>query len=199
MENFWNQRYDREEYVYGTSPSTFFGKKLWDQKFGRLLLPGEGEGRNAVYAARKGWLVHAFDYSTVGAAKAIKLSRKEQVRFEYQISDTDSFEIAEDYYHLISVSFLHLLPEERRIFHRNMLLSLLPGGKIILEYFSKKQIDLDTGGPRNLNMLYDPEELKNDFEGAEILELHEEKVLLNEGLFHQGEAWVIRMECKKPE
>ncbi|MFW5644498.1 MAG: class I SAM-dependent methyltransferase [Bacteroidota bacterium] len=199
MKEFWNQRYDIDEFVYGENPSHFFGERLWDQKFGRLLLPGEGEGRNAVYAAKKGWFVHAFDYSNVAAAKAIKFSRKEQVRFEYQIADVRNFKTAEDFYHLIAIAFLHLPPEERICFHKEMIKSLKPGGTIIAEYFSKKQIDLNSGGPKNIDMLYDESELREDFKSLNILEIEEKLVEQEGGKVHDGEAWVIQLVGKKAE
>ncbi len=199
MKEFWNQRFDRDEFVYGKDPSLFFGKQLWDQKFGRLLLPGEGEGRNAVYAAKKGWFVHAFDQSNVAAAKAIKFSRSENVKFEYQITDMQDFETAEDYYHLVGVAFLHLPPDERIIFHKRIMKSLLPGGKIIAEYFSKKQISFDSGGPKNPKMLYDISELKQDFQDMKILHLKEMFISQEGGDFHRGNAWVLHLVCEKPE
>ncbi|MFW5820215.1 MAG: class I SAM-dependent methyltransferase [Bacteroidota bacterium] len=198
MKEFWNQRFDIDGYVYGTSPSHFFEEKLWDQKFGRLLLPGEGEGRNAVYAAKKGWFVHAFDFSNIAAAKAIALSRHEKVRFEYQISEVSNFETAADYYHLVGITFLHLPPNARKRFHYQMVKCLVPGGKLIAEYFSKKQLSLSTGGPKNPEMLYDIDELTGDFESLNIVEIHENLIDQQSGFAHKGEAWVIRLVCEKP-
>ena len=50
MKDFWNERYDEESYAYGNSPNVFFKQQLDKLKVGSLLLPAEGEGRNAVYA-----------------------------------------------------------------------------------------------------------------------------------------------------
>lgn len=199
MKEFWNARYDRDDFAYGTSPNSFFKEQLWDQKFGRLLLPGEGEGRDAVYAAKKGWLVHAFDYSEVAAAKAVVFAHNEGVKFEYQVTDIDSFETASNYYHLISVSFLHLSEELRMKFHKQMIDAVLPGGKIIAEYFSKKQIDLNSGGPKNIDLLYTKEQLQGDFSEIITLGLSEQLISLDNGSFHQDEAWVLRFFGKKPE
>lgn len=197
MKEFWNQRYSATEFAYGESPSTFFSENLWYQYYGRILLPGEGEGRNAVHAAKNGWLVHAFDFSEVAAAKAIGLSRKENVKIEYEIADVASFKTAENYYHLINISFLHLPSATRRSFHKSLVKYLRPGGSILAEFFSKKQIDYDTGGPKNLDMLYDIEELKSDFQEMDISILNEEFIDLDENNFHDGKAWVIRLIASK--
>jgi hypothetical protein len=199
MKEFWNARYDTDDFAYGKSPNSFFKEQLWDQKFGRLLLPAEGEGRDAVYAAKKGWLVHAFDYSEVAASKAVVFAHSEGVKFEYQVIDTENFETADEFYHLVSVSFLHLPEKERLNFHRKMVNSLLPGGKIIAEYFSKKQIDKKTGGPQNPELLYSVDDLKHDFSELNILHLTEELVLLENGNYHRDEAWVLRFVGQKPE
>ena len=63
MKDFWNERYGAPEYAYGTEPNVFFKQELDGLKPGRLLLPAEGEGRNGVYAAEKGWSVSAYDWS----------------------------------------------------------------------------------------------------------------------------------------
>ena len=49
MENFWDIRFKEEDYAYGTLPNAFFKETLNTYKpKGKLLLPAEGEGRNAV-------------------------------------------------------------------------------------------------------------------------------------------------------
>jgi len=76
MIDFWNARYAAAEYAYGTEPNAFFKAQLDQLTPGRLLLPAEGEGRNAVYAAKKGWEVVAFDQSDAGQKKALKLAKE---------------------------------------------------------------------------------------------------------------------------
>ena len=197
MREFWNQRFNSAEFAYGKLPNSFFGEQLWDQKFGRILLPAEGEGRDAVFAAKKGWLVHAFDFSEVAAAKAILFAASEGVKIEYQVSDVESFETAHDYYHFIAVSFLHLLPRIRKQFHKQMIQALAPGGTFIAEYFSLKQLSRNTGGPKNPNMLYTIEDLKEDLDGIDIMHISEELKEIENGLYHFDRSWVIRVKGLK--
>jgi len=198
MKKFWNERFRNEKFAYGQKPNSFFREQLWEQKFGRVLLPGEGEGRDARYAAQKGWLVHAYDFSEVAASKAVVSAFSENLKFEYQISSVEEFETALNFYHLVSVSFLHLPELIRKSFHSQLFDCLLPGGKVIAEYFSKQQIDRDSGGPKNPDMLYSREELASDLTDFNILNLTEEEVLLDNGSFHQDLAWVIRVVAEKP-
>lgn len=72
MKEFWNGKYSSKEYIYGTEPNEYFKSALEKYRPGTILLPGDGEGRNAVYAAKKGWQVTAFDFSNAAKEKAEK-------------------------------------------------------------------------------------------------------------------------------
>ena len=74
MKNFWDERYKAKTYVYGKEPNQYFAEKLRELEPGKILLPAEGEGRNAVFAARQGWEVSAFDSSSEGRKKAFLLA-----------------------------------------------------------------------------------------------------------------------------
>ena len=94
MKDFWNDRYGRAEYAYGKDPNVFFKEQLDLLPPGKILLSAEGEGRNAVYAAEKGWQASAYDWSENACRKAIQLAEEKKVSIDYQIcSLTDlSFE-----------------------------------------------------------------------------------------------------------
>jgi len=75
-DDFWNERYSKNKTLYGSIPNIFFRDQLKVLPHGRLLLPAEGEGRNALYAAGLGWEVDAFDFSTVAREKALALAKQ---------------------------------------------------------------------------------------------------------------------------
>ena len=191
--NFWNDRYSSDEYVYGTEPNQFFKEQI--QKInasGRLLLPGEGEGRNAVFAAKLGWNVDAFDQSSVAKMKAETLAKLNNVKINYSNVDLGKFVPQKNFYDCAAIIFVHLSPEIRSGFHSKIIESLKTKGKIILELFSKNQFRKDSGGPQNLDMLSTIEEIKNDFKGLKTIVLSEDNINLDEGAKHSGEASVIR-------
>jgi hypothetical protein len=192
MKAFWDERYALDEYVYGTAPNQFFKGHLDNLKSGHLLLPAEGEGRNAVYAAAKGWKVDAFDISEEGRKKALRLAKRENVEMNYEISDYLAFTSPRKY-DLIGLFYNHTDPETRFAFHSKLKSLLNEGAKIILEAFSKDQLGKSSGGPKQRDMLFDKEELRVDFEGLKIVYLEEQAVMLEEGRFHSGEASVVRM------
>lgn len=191
----WDQRYNVEEYVYGEEPNEFLKAKLDQLTPGRLLLPAEGEGRNAVYAARQGWKVTAFDNSVVGMEKAKKLAEKHQVYFHYLLSSYDDVELEEASFDVIALIYAH--SPERKAIHRKMLRYLKQGGLVLLEGFSKEQLDYGTGGPNRADMLFSNEELQSDFTGLSEMEVRTEVINLDEGEFHQGKASVVRFIGKK--
>ena len=196
--NFWDERFSENEYVYGTEPNRFFKEQLDKiDSAGKLLLPGEGEGRNAVYAAMKGWSIDAFDQSKVAKLKAEKLAEINKVSINYQVIDLENFRTLPNYYDCAGIIFVHLPKLIRTSFHKTVSNSIKPGGKLILELYSKNQFGKSSGGPQNIDMLSSIEEIKNDFSELNISLLTEENIFLNEGEKHIGEASVIRFVGQK--
>ena len=191
--NLWDSRFSVEHFFYGAEPNIFFAEYLKTVKSpGTLLLPAEGEGRNAVFAAKSGWEVDAFDSSNVALKKALNFASRENVAINYCLFDISGFVPEPEKYDLIALVFVHL-PEEIRIpFHQKLVKSLKPGGTILIEAFAKEQITNNTGGPKDINMLYSTDILKADFSDLSFKKLIHEKVFLDEG-HHYGQAEVVRM------
>ncbi|MCE1165486.1 MAG: class I SAM-dependent methyltransferase [Bacteroidetes bacterium] len=195
MENSWDKRYSESGYAYGKEPNLYFKQEIDKLKPGRLLLPGEGEGRNAVYAAALGWEVYALDASTEGKKKAEKLASERNVRINYRVGDITDAGLNNEKFDAISLIYVHFPSQQRTIVHRKLAELLKKGGVIIIEAFSKSQIKNNSSGPKDLNMLYAVDELRKDFEGLKILELSELKINLSEGIYHTGTSDIIRMKA----
>jgi SAM-dependent methyltransferase len=195
--SFWDQRFAEPEFVYGKEPNRYFQNLIDTLSPGRLLLPAEGQGRNAAYAASFGWEVDAFDSSTVARERALELAHENKVAFNYSISDLASFDAGADRYDLIALIFVHMPPELRMLVHRRLLQWLEPGGYILIEAFGKEQLQYKSGGPQNEAMLFSSEILQADFGGLNLLELSEVKDTLTEGKYHNGEAALVRMIAQK--
>ncbi|MHC1778410.1 MAG: class I SAM-dependent methyltransferase [Lentimicrobium sp.] len=199
MKEQWNERYAASEYIYGISPNRWFAEKLSLLQPGKLLLPAEGEGRNAVYAANEGWEVLAFDQSEEGQKKAIKLASAQNVTINYSLGDLVEFEPPQNNYDAVALIFVHMPVEIRQDVHRKLIEKLKPGGYLILEAFTKKQMQNTSGGPRTETLLYEREFIANDFKDLNILEFEETIASLDEGTLHRGEAFVIRLLAQKSE
>ena len=193
MNNFWDERFAVEEYVYGTEPNTYFKEQIKKLNLGKLLMPGEGEGRNAVFAATLGWDVIAFDPSVEGKKKAQKLAESKKVHLNYLTSSYEDIQFSENQFDCIGLVFTHMPANKRQEYHRKLMSFLKPGGHIIIEGFSKEQIHNNTGGPGNIDMLFSEEELQNDFESLAQLSIVKEEIDIEEGRFHKGKASVIRV------
>ncbi|MGD9932000.1 MAG: class I SAM-dependent methyltransferase [Mangrovibacterium sp.] len=193
MENFWDQRYAADEYAYGIKPNVYFRDVMGQLNPGKLLLPGEGEGRNAVFAASLGWQVTAFDYSSEARRKAQLLAARRGVSVDYRVESYDEVQFSPDAFDALAFIFTHMPLGNRSFYHQKLLRYLAPGGVLILEGFSKAQIDYRTGGPSNPDMLFSREELAADFASLSELSITEAEIDINEGRFHQGKAAVIRV------
>jgi len=195
--SFWNERYSQKDFVYGESSNIFFAETLEKLKPGKIILPCDGEGRNAVHAAREGWEVKAFDLSDAGKLKADHLELKYGVEIDFQIMDALLASYPENSVDVVALIYTHLPPMVRVRLHQNIIKWLKPGGKVILETFCPEQLKNNSGGPKDINMLYTKELLTEDFKKLSIESLDYEKIELNEGKFHEGPADVIRMIATK--
>jgi SAM-dependent methyltransferase len=197
MLEMWNNRYKVEEYVYGREPNSFFKSEIIDLDPGELLLPAEGEGRNAVFAASLGWKTTAFDYSVVGQAKALKLAQENKVSIDYFLSSFDEINFESEQFDCIGLIFVHQPSDKREEYFNKLISYLKPGGIIILEAYSKDQLKNKTGGPKEEDMLYSKPELENLFKSLSSYDISLVETNLNEGLLHNSKSSVIRMTGTK--
>ncbi len=193
---FWNERYSKNEYIYGTQPNRFFKEQLDKLKPGSILLPAEGEGRNAVYAASKGWSVTAFDISENGKKKAIRLSKENNVSIDYKVAEVFDFKTNKKF-DVIGLSYAHFPEDIRRQANQYVLQFLKTGGTVIFEAFAKAQLGNASGGPKNQEMLFSIKEIKEEFSGLQFEILEQQTIQLNEGQQHKGKAEVIRFLAQK--
>lgn len=197
MKDFWNDRYSQEQMVYGAEPNEYFREQLQRLKPGRLLLPAEGEGRNAVYAAQQGWQVTAFDFSETGYKKAMALAEQRGVTINYQVTGASQFTCEPESQDAVALIYAHFPPTLREEMHSKAISWLKPGGTVILEAFHPNQLGYSSGGPKDENMLYTAQLLQNDFNLLMIQQLDEMEKQLNEGPYHSGVGYVTRLVAKK--
>ena len=203
MKEMWDARYLSETYAYGTAPNEFFKYALTKYKLeGKILMPAEGEGRNAVYAAKKELNVTAFDTSVEGKKKAHKLARKENVAITYEVGEFFDLDIVDQQFDASALIFAHFPPPLLSKYHQKIGSLIVPNGMIILEGFSKNHLKFreqnpNVGGPNKIEMLFSKESIQNDFTDFDIIHLEEVEVELKEGEFHNGIGSVIRFIGKK--
>jgi len=202
MKEFWDERYAHEEFAYGEEPNEYFKEKLSKLKPGRILLPAEGEGRNAVYAAKLGWEVDAFDISKEGKSKAEQLAEKHNVSINYQVGALEDLNYESETFDVVGLIFTHFNPEIRAKYHKTFVGLLKTGGKIISETFSKNHIKYNVenpkvGGPKDVDFLTSIDQIHDEFIEIKVLELKTTEKELDEGIFHVGKGEVIRFFGEK--
>lgn len=202
MKDFWNNRYRSQEFAYGEHPNNYLKEQLEKLAVGKILFPAEGEGRNAVFAAKLGWEVSAFDISIEGKRKAERLAEKNLVTIDYQVGELETLKYDTACFDAIALIYAHFPADIKSSCHRILDNYLRKDGILIFEAFSKRHLEYNTknekvGGPKDLAMLFSIAELKSDFDNYEIIELAEKEIELNEGLFHNGHGAVIRFVGRK--
>lgn len=192
----WNQRYDTPEFIYGKEPNSFFKSTLEGLHPGKLLLPAEGEGRNAVFAAKAGWEVYAIDSSIVAKEKAEKFARESSVAIHYQLGDITNYSFDAEF-NVIGFFYAHLFPGERAIAKKIAMDHLRKNGILMIEGFSKEQLQYNSGGPKAPELLYDLDELMNDLHELTILKKEKITTNIKAGTYHNGQASIIRIIGQK--
>lgn len=196
---FWDNRYGEPGYAYGTEPNVF----LCDQSSrlppgARVFVVGDGEGRNGVWLATQGHDVLSVDASPVGLAKARRLASERGVPLQTQEAELSTWDWPVSAFDAVVSIFVHFRPDIRARMHAAMLAALRPGGLLMLEAFTPDQLNYPSGGPRDREMLYTPDLLRQDMGKGEILLLEELVTELDEGKYHRGPAAVVRLIVRRP-
>jgi SAM-dependent methyltransferase len=194
----WEKRYSAKEFAYGKEPNEFFARSIVGKNPGRLLVPAAGEGRDAVHAAKLGWQVTAFDTIEAGMNKCNLLAEESGVRIDYRLCDALDFEPEPEGYDMIVLTYFHLPSTLRKTIYPRFADWLKPGGMILLEAFSKKQLGNASGGPKDPDWLFSLEDLKTDLDVLQFQTAEETQTVLSEGIYHQGAAEVVRLKANKP-
>lgn len=198
--SFWDTRFGQEEYVYGRDPNAFLAEHhLVLPKNARVLSLGEGEGRNAVFLARQGYDVTAMDASEEGMRKLRRLAAGGGVLVSERLEDVTRADLGMSRWDGIVNVFCHLPSADRRALYAKIREALKPGGFFLSEMFTPRQLQYQSGGPKDPDMLVEPDELRAAFEGFEIVLAEEEVVTLDEGPFHQGMGSVVRFIARRKD
>ncbi|MCY9530312.1 class I SAM-dependent methyltransferase [Paenibacillus alvei] len=190
----WNERYGSAEYYYGEEPNAFIREQAHHLENCRTIIAfAEGEGRNAIYLARAGHQVTAIDYSENGLNKTEKLAHKYNVRVHTKQANLLTDHIAQQEYDAAIMVFGHFHQREQGLIVNKLKQAVKPGGIIMLEVYSKEQLRYGTGGPPDIDMLYDPAGMLAWCKELEVLHFYYGEQNRVEGKGHTGLAHVIQV------
>lgn len=196
--SFWNERFSGSGYAYGTDPNDFLKRSVGHfHGGGRVLCLAEGEGRNALFLARRGYEVCAIDLSDTARDKAMKLAAEHGVTFEYVVTDVNDYDFGIDAWDAIVSISAHTDPATRQRVFRKTLKGLKPGGVFLLEAYHPNQLNYDTGGPRDIAWLVALDDLHHHFSERGIIHQAELERDVSEGAYHTGKAFVTQFIFRK--
>lgn len=197
---FWNARYATDEYIFGTAPNAFLVSQAARLSAGqRALAIADGEGRNGVWLAEQGLAVHAIDFSPAALDKAARLAAQRGVTLEIEQADVLDWRWPEATYDVVVAIFIQFVPPPgRELIIEGIRRTLKPGGTLILQGYTPKQIELATGGPSNPANLYTEADLRRWFGDWEIAHLVAHESVINEGVHHHGLSALIDLVAVKP-
>lgn len=191
----WNQRYAGEEFLFGEAPNDYLREQAAQLPTrGRALCVADGEGRNSVWLARRGLQVDAFDIAENGVAKARRLAKRHGVTVDFAVADGDALAWPEAVYDLVVAIFVQFAdPAMRGRLFANMVRALKPGGLLVLQGYTPRQLLYRTGGPQRADHLYTEGLLREAFAALEIVDLRSYDAELREGRQHTGMSALIGM------
>ncbi|MGA1368813.1 MAG: SAM-dependent methyltransferase [Blastocatellia bacterium] len=194
----WDERYGSGEYVYGREPNEFLVAKARMIPRGRVLSLADGQGRNGVYLAGLGYAVTAVDSSAVGLQMARELAVERGVPLTTIVADLADYAPGEACWEGIVSIFCHLPSALRRSVLAKMVRALVPGGVLLLEAYTPAQLQFDTGGPRDADLLASLADLREDLSGLTLVHAFEGERSVIEGTLHRGRAAVVQVVAVKP-
>lgn len=198
MSIVWDERYAGERFLYGTTPNDFLREQIAALPAGgRVLCLAEGEGRNAVFLAERGFVVTGVDGSKVGLEKAQRLASERRVTLETVVADLRDYELGTAKWDAIVSIWCHLPPELRATLHPRIVTALEPGGVLLLEHYHPKQLGYGTGGPPDAKLLVTRAELERDFAALKVLHAFEGERDVHEGSGHGGTSYVTQFLARR--
>lgn len=196
----WDERYGAEEYAYGIDPNDFLKQEAHRiASGGEVLCLADGEGRNGVWLAEQGFQVTSVDASAVGMAKADRLAAARSVLISTIHSDLAHYDLGENRWDGIVSIFCHLPPPLRKQVHGNIARALKPGGILLLEAYTPRQLQFGTGGPPVEEMTMSLASLEAELPGLEFVVAEELDREVVEGLYHTGTGAVVQLIGRRPD
>jgi SAM-dependent methyltransferase len=194
----WDERFRDGARPYGSEPSLYVKEKVGlIRPGGRVLVPGDGGGRNGVWLARQGFQVHVLDYSEEGLRSARQWAEAMGVAIHAEQADVAEWPWPMNQYDAIVSVYLHL----PRVLHagvfRSMIRALKPGGLFLVEGFHVDQLAHNSGGPRDPDLLFSEASARLGLEEAAVLELRRDEVILDESDLHRGSAVLLRLAATR--
>lgn len=196
----WDERFDTEDYVYGTEPAAFLrsAAPLLPPAC-RILSVADGEGRNSAWLAGQGHDVVAMDGSAVGVAKARRLAAARGVTVAHHHARIEDWDWTPGAFDAVVAVFINFADAalRGRIFG-GVARTLRPGGLFLLHGYGPRQPSYGTGGPGDPALMYTLPMLDAAFPGWTPLLRRDYEDVIAEGTGHNGRSHLVDFVVRKP-
>ena len=194
----WDERYSIDEYLFGQKPAQAI---LRNEKHlvsgGETLLIADGEGRNSVYLAKKGFKVTSSDSSIVAQQKAKTLAERHEVKVNFELEDFFSIDWSRKQYdNIVGICFQFIPAELIEEVFMGLRSATKQGGTILIHGYTPEQIHYGTGGPKDASLMYTETTFTRSFTNSEIYLLEKYEAIISEGPGHNGKSAMIDFVAK---
>jgi 2-polyprenyl-3-methyl-5-hydroxy-6-metoxy-1,4-benzoquinol methylase len=199
--DFWNKRFNTPDYIFGKAPNEYLQAQAWLhlKKGDSVLCVADGEGRNSVWLAKQGMRVDAFDLSEIALSKAVALATEEAVQVQFSLASSDTWEWEPNQYDAVVGIFIQFADPAMRVrLFAQMISTLRPGGLLIIQGYTPKQLDFKTGGPSILEHLYTEDMIRDLISDLKIIDLCVYEKTLSEGPKHTGMSALLGLVARRP-
>ena len=195
----WESRYAGADYAFGKEPNYFLAScKGLLPKSGRVLVVADGEGRNGVWLAEQGLDVLSIDFSPTALRRARALASEHHVTVTFQQADVHTWDYPDAWFDVVVEIFTQFSsPPERAMKWAGMRRALKPGGLLIIQGYTPRQLIFGTGGPKQVENLYTRAMLERAFCDFRNMKIIEEEREMYEGTSHAGMSAVINLTAIK--
>lgn len=204
----WDDRYAAPHYIYGTTANDWIATVLDDNPHLAVLRPDGsrptalelacGEGRNAVYLAKRGFSVTAVDMSEVGIEKTQRLAADNAVQMNAICGDALTWR-SDLEFDLVVATWFHLPADRKPAMFLAIRDAVKPGGTLIAEWFhpDQRRRGYTSGGPPAPEMMFTLGEVREGLSGFTIDRLIHRERTIREGPKHDGPASVVSVVARR--
>jgi SAM-dependent methyltransferase len=195
----WENRYRVPGYAFGTEPNYFLAAcRTLLPRSGKALAVADGEGRNGIWLAEQGLEVLSIDFSPAAQEKARALAKQRGVSLTIASADVHTWDYPEAVFDVVVEIFTQFSsPAERAQKWAGMRNALKPGGLLIIQGYTPKQLQYGTGGPKQVENLYTRAMLEAAFGDLRDVIIVEEELEIYEGTSHGGMSAVINLTARR--
>ena len=165
----WDRRYAEPHLVWSAEPNRFLAEEAGDLAPGRALDLACGEGRNAIWLARRGWDVTGVDFSGVAIDKARQMAADAGVAARFVRADLAEHVPEPASADLVALVYLQVPEPLRTTVLTRAAGALRPGGTLLWIAHDLANLGGGHGGPRSPDVLSTPEGVAAALTGLDVV------------------------------